>query len=378
MRIFKVLLIAFFSLLTLQPAFAQPQLSDRASVTLLTCGPGAELYSIFGHTAIRVYDPENAVDTVYNFGTFDFDTPNFYLKFIKGDLQYFVSVSSYNDFVYQYKYYNRDVYEQILNLNTLQKQNIYNELNEILLSDRKFYTYKFIDRNCTTMVADIINKYIDTEISHQVADMGKTNRKIIYERLDNLFYESLCINIMFGYKTDTELYKLFLPNQLMEGVSKTVTSNGNLVQETHTIYQSVEGKSENSAWWNNYYTYAAIVIILIAATRSKTFMLSYLTVAGILGIFLSLVGFYSLHQEVLQNYNTLLFNPLFIPLVFFIFLKKNKAIKYTIYTCFALMAVYALFMVNKPHITMMLPLIILHSIILLRTVKNLNIKNVSI
>lgn len=371
MRSFKILLVAFISLLSLHTAFAQ-QLSDKASITLLTCGPGSELYSVFGHTAIRVHDPENAIDTVYNFGTFDFDTPNFYLKFVKGDLQYFVSVSSYKDFVYQYSYYNRDVYEQVLNLTQQQKQNITSELNDILFSDRKFYTYKFIDRNCTTMVADIINKYIDTEISNDVADKGKTNRKIIHQRLDNLFYEDLGISIMFGYKTDKELYNLFLPNQLMEGVSKTNTSIGPLVQDTVSVYKAVE--NNKSSWWNNYYTYAAIVLLLLIATANKTVRLSYLAVAGILGIFLSAVGFFSLHQEILQNYNAVLFNPLFILLVFFILFGKLRAAKYTMYISLGLLGIYMLFLINKPHFTIMLPLIVLHAIILQRTLRSIKVQ----
>ena len=74
---------------------AQNKLSNEAFISLLTCGPGNELYSVFGHTAIRVYDPSTNFDVVYNFGAFDFDTPNFYGKFVKGDLQYFVSTGLY-------------------------------------------------------------------------------------------------------------------------------------------------------------------------------------------------------------------------------------------------------------------------------------------
>ncbi|PZR20098.1 MAG: hypothetical protein DI539_11760, partial [Flavobacterium psychrophilum] len=108
MRNIKVLTTLLFTLLVTVKTFAQVPLSDKAGITLLTCGPGKELYSVFGHTAIRVYDPATRFDVVYNFGTFDFDTPNFYPKFVKGDLQYFASASSYEDFVYTYQYYNRD------------------------------------------------------------------------------------------------------------------------------------------------------------------------------------------------------------------------------------------------------------------------------
>ena len=57
-------------------------LSDKAEISVLTCSPGKELYSLFGHTAIRVHDPEQDLDVVFNYGTFDFDTPTPAIGFI--------------------------------------------------------------------------------------------------------------------------------------------------------------------------------------------------------------------------------------------------------------------------------------------------------
>jgi len=93
-----------------------PKLSQDAQVSVFTCDRGSELYSTFGHTALRINDPNNALDIVYNYGCFDFRTENFYLKFVKGDLQYYVNVTSYEDFVFEYKLDRRQVIEQTLNL----------------------------------------------------------------------------------------------------------------------------------------------------------------------------------------------------------------------------------------------------------------------
>ena len=102
----KILLVAvIFFAVTLNPfysAYARRQLSENAQISVLTCDTGNELYSLFGHTAIRINDPANGIDVVFNYGMFDFRTPNFYLKFIKGDLQYFVSTSSFEDFYADY------------------------------------------------------------------------------------------------------------------------------------------------------------------------------------------------------------------------------------------------------------------------------------
>lgn len=360
MYCFKVLLASLILLLPYNNV-AQA-LSDDAQITLLTCGPGNELYSVFGHTALRVYDPVNNLDKVYNYGTFDFDTPNFYLKFIKGDLQYYVSASSYDDFVNTYVYYKRDVYEQVLNLTELQKQGIFNELESVLNSDRKYYTYKFIGRNCTTMALDVINLTIDGTVSKENSNKGKTYRQIIYEYLHNNFYENLGINLMFGYPTDKMSTRLFLPQELLEGVENTES----LVREKITVYKSVHKKKKSI--WNNIYTFAAAILIIIFFSRKKIIFMSWLAIAGLLGVFFCTVGYYSYHEEITQNYNALLFNPLFLFIPFFIIYKKRVAIYATSVICLILIFAYFIIMLNKPHLIMILPVITLNAIIMLRLI----------
>jgi len=350
MRSLKVLLVFFITLLSFK-TFAQPPLSPQAQISLITCGPGNELYSVFGHTAIRVHDPATMLDVVYNFGTFDFDTPNFYLKFVKGDLQYFVSASSYADFVYTYQYYNRDVLEQHLNLSPTQVQQISAELYNRLNSDAKFYTYKFFDRNCTTMVGDILNQYLPQKISMQNSDAGKTNREIIFENLHNSFYENLGISLIFGHKTDLEQYKLFLPKHLMEGVGNTK----GLSQPAVTVYKS--NAQPTTSWWNNFYTYAGgCLLLMYLSAKNVVAQRSLLALFGLLGIFFSVVGFYSFHDEIAQNYNAMLINPLFLLLLVFIFARNVKAAKITAIICLGCTGLYLALMFNKPHVLIVLPL----------------------
>ncbi len=367
MRSLTVVFVLLLSFLFLPKAFAQLPLSEKAKITLLTCGTGDELYSVFGHTAIRVADPERGMDVVYNFGSFDFSTPNFYLKFIKGDLQYFVSIGSYNDFIAEYIYLERSVYEQALLLNTTQKQYIADELNSILLSDRRFYTYKFIDRNCTTMVADIIAANINGKISMETSDKGKTNREILYGYLDNHFYEKLGISLIFGHKTDKTSDKLFLPLELKEGVANTTINGVPLAKPAITIVDEKNEKQENSLW-NSFYSFAFVIILIMYFTKNKTVRLTYMIVCGLLGIFFLTVGFYSFHDEITQNYNTLLINPLFLLLAFFSIANKKKAVLITAYTCLTLLLLYVVYMLNKPHILIMIPIILLNALVIIRII----------
>ena len=365
MRSTTVLLASLFIFLfSICKSFAQVPLADTATISLLTCGPGEELYSVFGHTAIRVSDPSHGVDVVYNYGTFDFDTPNFYLRFIKGDLQYFVSASSYQDFVYTYEYYNRDVFEQQLNLSPEQKQAIATNLSTTLTSADRFYTYKYFDRNCTTMVADVLNAHIPGKISMKNNDAGKTYRKIVIEYLHNSFYENLGISLIFGYKTDKEMERLFLPRQLLEGVSNTTTATGPLSQPVVTAYKST-AQSKTSVW-NNYYTYAFACLLLMISSRNVIVHRSLLAIFGLLGIFFTFVGLYSYHSEISQNYNALLVNPLFLLLLYFVFTNNGRARKTMAFVCLICIIGYTAFMFSKPHLIIVLPLIALITILLLR------------
>jgi hypothetical protein len=367
MRLLKFLLSTVF-IVAFNFNLTAQDLSNQAKITLLTCGSGDELYSVFGHTAIRVNDPQAGVDTVYNFGTFDFDTSNFYLKFIKGDLQYYVSVGSNKDFIYQYQYYDRDVFEQELNLTLEQKQQIANELTAILLSDRKFYTYKFIDRNCTTMVRDIINKTLSERLSNKNRDNGLTNREIIYSYLkDDHFYENLGINLMFGAKTDIVPEKPFLPKQLMEGVADTKNGSKSLVKETETIYSRQQ--KIPSVWWNNIYTFSVVVAILAFLTRYRLIMQTYTAVAGLLGVFFLSVGFYSFHSEITQNYNALLLNPLFIIMLIIHITGNYKALRIAAMACIGCHIIYMGLMLNKPHLAIIIPILFLHVVIFWRILK---------
>ena len=146
-------------LLALLPYFAKAQ-DDSCTlrISLLTCTPGEELYSTFGHSAIRVVDLRNNTDLIFNYGTFDFNDPDFYKKFVQGKLLYFVSVDSIQNFLWEYEYFKRGVMEQVLNLTCAEKQNMIAALFENAKEENKYYRYDFNYDNCTTRLRDILEK----------------------------------------------------------------------------------------------------------------------------------------------------------------------------------------------------------------------------
>ena len=358
-KILSILFLLFHFL-----SFSQnPNLSEKATVSIFTCGRGNELYTTFGHTAIRIKDTINSLDVVYNYGAFDFRTPNFYLKFVKGDLQYFINATSYEDFIFEYQSENREVVEQTLAFSLAEKQQLFEVLNASLFSEERNYTYKFIDRNCTTMVVEKINTIIGKKLIQKVDDTSISYRELLYPYFENHFYYKLGINIIFGAKTDTKAEKLFLPIELMHSLSKAKINAKPLVAKTETIVKGSELDATFSFINSTYFIIA--ILLLIAITNSKPVFLTYLFISGLLGLFLSLVGLYSLHKEVLWNYNALLFNPLFLVLPFL----KGNWFRKTIIACFCMIGIYTIVMITKPHLWLLLPFIAATSYILFKLIK---------
>lgn len=344
-----LLLVLTFSF----PTFSQsPKLSENTQISIFTCGRGEQLYSTFGHTALRIKDEVNELDIVFNYGAFDFRTDNFYLKFVKGDLQYFMNVTSVEDFILEYQIDEREVIEQTIDLPLTQKQKLFDELSAALNSSDKYYTYKFIDRNCTTMVAEKINGLLGQAQIQKVDDKTISYRTLLYPYFENYFWYKLGINIVFGAKTDADAEKLFLPIELMNSLDKAKVNGKPLVTAKKTLITGSEIEPEFS-FFNSIYVIIGFLILVILINKRGLF-LGYLFVCGILGVVLCLIGLYSQHQELLWNYNALLFSPLFLSLPF---LKKEMLFKISNLSI-ALLVIYGIVMVNKPHLVIMLPFIL--------------------
>src|SRR5215218_1527696 len=115
--------ISYFLFLISYFSFAQD--SCHLRISLLTCSPGEELYSTFGHSALRVTDSVTSQDIVYNYGTFNFDEPGFYTKFVRGKLLYYLSTEEFSSFKRQYEYERRSMIEQELDLSCTEKQKMF-------------------------------------------------------------------------------------------------------------------------------------------------------------------------------------------------------------------------------------------------------------
>jgi hypothetical protein len=150
------------------------QLSPEAEISVITCGPGeSELYATFGHSAFRIKDLPNKIDRVYNYGTFNFNTPNFYIKFARGKLLYDLRAYNFGTFLQSYQREKRWVKGQVLDLKHDEIQRVYNFLENNAKPENRSYKYDFFYDNCSTKLYDVLEQVLgDKTIIPQKPALG--------------------------------------------------------------------------------------------------------------------------------------------------------------------------------------------------------------
>ena len=232
----RATLVIHYSLVISHYSFSQPPSS--AQISLLTFGPGEDLYSVFGHTAIRVYDPTRGQDITYGWGGFRFAENNFYLKFLRGTLPYYIDAYDMNLMVYAYQTENRTIREQILNLSPTQKQRFFAVLATNLLPENQTYQYKFFYDNCASRPRDVIAKACGDSLTipSRSRMTGKSYRDWMNEHLDKSgkSWAKLGMNLAIGRPADEQTdgwHAMYLPDQVHDQLTHATLrqANGQLV-----------------------------------------------------------------------------------------------------------------------------------------------------
>ncbi len=316
-KIFFFILVLAFQLSKSTITQAQDSTQDaKLRFSLITCDAGEDIYTIWGHTAIRVIDSVNHTDIVYNYGSFDFNTPNFIAKFIKGNLKYFISADTYQNFLYEYQYFERDVHEQVLNISTSEKIKWYQGLQTNMVGDNRFYLYNFITDNCTTRIKDGIFKH--TTINDSLIDVPNFREQIVSSAYKaGQAWIGFGIDLLLGAVSDRKpnaFEQAFLPTLLFNRVA----NNPELVAQTNHIKYQIKPAEKASS---PIYILIAILIIYIVAANwnarpavilSKAIDIILLITFGIGGLLVLYMSQFSMHTACHENYNILWLHPIYL------------------------------------------------------------------
>jgi hypothetical protein len=221
MRRILLLLLVILSLAT--RVVSQP-LSPSAKISLLICAPGDEIYSYFGHAAIRVNDPVYEKDIVFNYGVFDYMAPHFYWRFAKGETDYQLAAYRMVSFMREYQEDHRKVIEYDLLLTSSEKSALYEALVENNKPENRVYRYSHFEDNCSTRIRDQVEKAVGGKINYdQSGDEKLTFRNLVDRYVQENSWGGLGIKLALGMPTDritTFSEKMFLPDYLGNDFAK--------------------------------------------------------------------------------------------------------------------------------------------------------------
>lgn len=352
----------FFSFLFLLTVKGEAQdFGPNTKVSLITIGAGKDLYSKFGHSALRLYDVDSGLDLAYNYGTFDFNTPNFYPKFVRGKLDYIISVDRYAPLMRYYRQTGRVTYEQQLDLDSMQVQRIASFLKENLKPENVSYKYDFFYDNCATRLRDVLEYAFDGNLKYkEYENSDKVYRDLLIEKLDKSPLILLGINLILGPQTDRGIDvrgEMFLPEYLMdnmEAFASTDNAEGSFVGEKQLIFPDrSELKSIGLLQQPAFYVFLLLVITFLIYRQNTMvglnrgldlFMMALVSLICLLFVFMW-VG--TDHGTTYANWNLLWANPIAIYL-FVSLLRKKELSKGLLKAYKALLLVGVIFLVLIP------------------------------
>ena len=364
-KIIFVYAFIFASLFSVSAQYKNPNygsgqkiiLSKSSVISMITVYPGNQIYSLFGHSAFRVYDPETGIDQMYNYGTFNFTDGFFVLKFIEGKLDYYLDIDFFQR---AYRYYSaiekRKIYEQVLDFDLEKRQALFDFLEKNGEPENRVYRYDFIWDNCSTRIAGAIDKTFPDLVDYSAYKGSEESfRKMIMPYLGENPFTNFGIQLVLGKDTDRipkghELF--FLPSYMKQAFSAAVIKdNGNkiipLVRKESMIASPERDFNKKPDY--PLFIFLSVLVIYVAALvlqyvgRNRAgkkcgvcklpgvvsalcegFVFLF---TGMIGLLITYLWFFSEHVVTVSNFNYLWCTPLNFILFAGIFLKKKSSCK---------------------------------------------------
>lgn len=334
MRYFKQTI----ALLTLLFSFATKSLAmkeltpleqmDSVDISLLTCSPGNEIWSLYGHTAIRFEDRLRHLDYSINYGMFDLRQKYFVMRFVFGLTDYQMGIEDYNQFLVDYGNEGRGIVQQRLNLSRQEKLAIAKAIQANYDPAVRTYRYNYFYDNCTTRARDIITRHLSGKVKYKVnPSVESSYRQMIHQWNRNHRWMAFGCDLLLGAGADmktTFAQQQFLPDTLRKDFDKAVVVDP--TGRTHRLVantgQTLEPSPEpdNDGFWTTVsptvlFTILFVLTLCLAVLeyrRKKTFWVydtTLLTLTGLAGVVLFAMIF-SQHPTVRVNLQILILNPL--------------------------------------------------------------------
>jgi hypothetical protein len=316
--------------------------SQADSVTqafLVTCAPGTETYSIYGHSALRIRDQKSGCDSIYNWGVFDFSTPHFAWKFAKGRLDYMLDVNSPQSFLGEYFYERRSVYEQKINLEPEEMAKLLFLLAENMKPENVKYRYDFFYDDCSTRIRDLLEKAVGSKLQYPPEEKKDqpTFREMTGKYQMPYPWLKFGIDLIMGRpgeRKTTLRDRMFLPIDMQDGLSKALVNRGGrmvpLLQNPEVLLQFDPTVIKSKFYTTPVFLFTlllVILIILLAMNRKKRLNsildIILFTAYSALSILMIFFNFFTDHMQMRWNLNILWLSPFVLLCLASLILNKN-------------------------------------------------------
>jgi hypothetical protein len=321
----RISVLLFIVLLSFGQNLKSQDLS-KAEFFLLTCGPGTETYSVYGHSALRIILPDKNSDLVYNWGVFDFDTPNFAWKFAKGRLEYMLGVYPYKSFLEEYKSEHRWVISQKINLEEEEKYQLFVLISENLKPENIKYRYDFFFDDCSTRIRDLLEKAVDKKLLYPPEEAKKTMptfRQLTGEHQKASPWLNFGIDLLMGSPCDKKATfrdMMFLPLYLQTGLSALEVRRGNkmipLLSNPEVKISSDRPALKENLFGSPIFIFSLILIVFILLSavikkmvHNRIMDILVFALFSVLAVLMIFFNFFSDHQQLKWNLNIVWLNP---------------------------------------------------------------------
>ena len=317
-KILALLVLCFFSI---TKSSAQAQLSVYSEISIVTAGPGEELYEKFGHSAIRIKDPLLKLDLIYNYGVFDFNAPNFYTNFAEGTMYYILARYDFKYFLESYKRDKRWLKQQVLNLNQVEKQQFFNYLENNVLPENATYLYDPFFDNCATKLRDVTNVILNGTVvlNSEKIPNNKTLRALMNQEIYWNTWGNFGINLIAGTILDIKRNQLaytYLPDYIFKtfknGKIKKQGQLKDLVKREDSLLK-FESASSSPSLFSPFIVFTFLLLIVLFITfrdvknNKRTAYLDFIIffITGLMGLILAYLWLFSSHKTAPNNFNVL-------------------------------------------------------------------------
>jgi len=317
-------------------------LSEGSEASIITIGPGTELNDSFGHNGFRIHDESQNIDVVFDYGRYDFNTPNFYLKFAQGKLLYEIGYNNFQPFLEYYKKHNRWIKEQTLNLSYSERQALFDFLRNNAKPENKKYKYDFFYDNCATKIRDVLVEVLGNQLEFKEDHITEdySFRELIQKNVKSNSWGSLGMDIAIGSVVDLKAKPIeyqFLPEYVLKGAENaSITRNGieiPLSAKTVSLYNAEKREIVDDFFTSPFFVFSCLGFLILFITyrdfknnsRSRLMDASIFFVTGLIGILLLFLWFGTDHTSTANNYNLLWAMPLSILFCALIYKKQPKA-----------------------------------------------------